>query len=75
MATAARGSNLGGCFARLGIGNRSGLILPPVLSRDWREAKPYEWDKRRGGRIMKAVVWHGNKDIRVETVPDPRRGG
>src|SRR4051812_27475075 len=27
---------------------------------------------QEGGPFMKAVVWYGNKDVRVETVPDPR---
>jgi hypothetical protein len=28
----------------------------------------------QGGEPMKAVAWHGRRDVRVDTVPDPSIG-
>src|SRR4051812_981181 len=28
--------------------------------------------QRRKARAMKAVTWHGKRDVRVDTIPDPR---
>ena len=59
---------------RRSAGHRSSVPRPGVGKRGsplWRTALLHRGRPGRSGS-MKAVTWHGKRDVRVDTVPDPK---
>src|SRR5919202_1359749 len=55
-----------------GAADRGGLPHARALPEDQRTVPhPRDTDRDRGEGAMKAVVWHGKEDVRVDNVPDP----
>src|ERR671933_133685 len=55
-----------------GAADRGGLPHAAALQRDQRAVPdPRDTHRSRRKRTVKAVVWHGKEDLRVDNVPDP----
>src|SRR5919202_3288030 len=55
-----------------GAADRGGLPHAAALQRDQRAVPdPRDTHRSRRKRTVKAVVWHGKEDVRVDNVPDP----
>src|SRR6185312_6775024 len=64
---------MGASTARSAVGSSSARRSTPTVRLTSMSPGPPRWERAEGRRegIMKAAVWHGKRDVRVDSVPDP----